>query len=46
MSRIMAPSDKIALYADRLKQCEKYRAWYLTEEGMKAPVHTKLALLS
>ena len=41
MARIMAPSDKVALYADRIKQTEKYRAWYLTE-GMKAPVGTQL----
>jgi DNA phosphorothioation-dependent restriction protein DptH len=44
MARVMAPSDKIALYADRIKQTEKYRAWYLTE-GMKAPVNTKLSTL-
>jgi len=44
MARVMAPSDKIALYADRIKQTEKYRAWYLTE-GMKAPVSTKLLLI-
>ena len=42
MARVMAPSDKIALYADRIKQTEKYRAWYLTE-GMKTPVSTKLS---
>ncbi len=41
MARVMAPSDKIALYADRIKQTEKYRAWFLTE-GMKAPVGTQL----
>ena len=41
MARVMAPSDKVALYADRIKQTEKYRAWYLTE-GMKAPVGTQL----
>jgi DNA polymerase III delta prime subunit len=45
MARVMAPSDKIALYADRIKQTEKYRAWYLTE-GMKAPVSTKLCMLN
>ena len=44
MARVMAPSDKIALYADRIKQTEKYRAWYLTE-GMKAPVSTKLSTI-
>jgi hypothetical protein len=44
MARVMAPSDKIALYADRIKQTEKYRAWYLTE-GMKVPVSTKLSTL-
>ncbi|SDF81814.1 hypothetical protein SAMN05216466_101172 [Paraburkholderia phenazinium] len=44
MARVMAPSDKIALYADRIKQTEKYTAWYLTE-GMKAPVSTKLSTL-
>jgi DNA phosphorothioation-dependent restriction protein DptH len=44
MARVMAPSDKIALYADRIKQTEKYRAWYLTE-GMKAPVSTRLSTL-
>ena len=44
MARVMAPSDKIALYSDRIKQTEKYRAWYLTE-GMKAPVSTKLSAL-
>lgn len=44
MARVMAPSDKIALYADRIKQTEKYRAWYLTE-GMKVPVNTKLSKL-
>jgi len=42
MARVMAPSDKIALYADRIKQTEKYRAWFLTE-GMKAPVGTQLS---
>ena len=44
MARVMAPSDKIVLYADRIKQTEKYRAWYLTE-GMKAPVSIKLSNL-
>ena len=41
MARVMAPSDKITLYADRIKQTEKYRAWFLTE-GMKSPVGTQL----
>ena len=45
MARVMAPSDKIALYSDRIKQTEKYRAWYLTE-GMKTPVSTKLSTLN
>jgi DNA phosphorothioation-dependent restriction protein DptH len=45
MARVMAPSDKIALYADRIKQTEKYRAWYLTE-GMKSPVSTKLSTVN
>jgi DNA phosphorothioation-dependent restriction protein DptH len=45
MARVMAPSDKIALYADRIKQTEKYRAWYLTE-GMKTPVITQLSTIN
>lgn len=44
MARVMAPSDKVSLYADRIKQTEKYRAWYLTE-GMKVPVSTSLSTL-
>jgi hypothetical protein len=45
MARVMAPSDKMALYADRIKQTEKYRAWYLTE-GMKVPMNIKLSMLN
>jgi DNA polymerase III delta prime subunit len=44
MAKVMAPSDKVALYADRIKQSEKFKAWYLTE-GMKAPLSVRLLSL-
>ena len=41
MARVMAPSDKAALYADRIKQTDKYKAWYQTE-GIRLPVNLRL----
>ena len=41
LAKIFAPSDKVLLYTDRLKQTEKYRGWFSTE-GLRAPVQVKL----
>jgi DNA phosphorothioation-dependent restriction protein DptH len=37
MARIMAPSDKVSLYADRIKQTAKFKAWFYAE-GMRQPI--------
>lgn len=41
MAKIIAPSDKLALFTDRVKQTEKYRGWFHAE-GLRAPVLAKL----
>lgn len=41
IAKIIAPSDKLALFTDRVKQTEKYRAWFYTE-GLRLPVLTGL----
>ncbi len=42
LANIMAPSDKVKLYADRIKQMAKFKAWFHAE-GMKAPVPVALS---
>jgi DNA phosphorothioation-dependent restriction protein DptH len=42
MAKIIAPSDKVTLFADRIKQTPRYRAWFYTE-GMRVPVQVTLA---
>lgn len=37
MAKIMAPTDKVALYSDRIKQTPKFKAWFYAE-GMRNPV--------
>ncbi|WP_411887713.1 ATP-binding protein [Hydrocarboniphaga effusa] len=41
MAKIFAPSDKLALFTDRLKQTDKYRAWFHSE-GLRSPLQLKL----
>jgi len=41
MAKIFAPSDKVTLYADRIKQIDKFKAWFHSE-GMRVPVHVAL----
>lgn len=41
MAKIFAPSDKVTLYADRIKQMAKFKAWFYSE-GMRAPVPVAL----
>ena len=36
MAKIFAPSDKLTLYTDRIKQMAKFKAWFYSE-GMRAP---------
>lgn len=43
LANIMAPSDKVKMYADRIKQTSKFNAWF-SSEGMRIPV--SVALLS
>lgn len=43
MAKIFAPSDKVTLYADRIKQMTKFKAWFYSE-GMRAPVPVALGL--
>lgn len=42
MAKILAPSDKVTLYADRIKLTGKFKAWFYTE-GMRTPVHVVLS---
>jgi len=37
MAKIMAPSAKVSLYSDRIKQTPKFKAWFYAE-GMRQPV--------
>jgi len=37
MAKIFAPSDKVTLYADRIKQMAKFKAWFYSE-GMRTPL--------
>jgi hypothetical protein len=41
MAKIFAPSDKVTLYADRIKQMAKFKAWFYSE-GMRAPIPVAL----
>jgi DNA phosphorothioation-dependent restriction protein DptH len=41
MAKIFAPSDKVTLYTDRIKQTAKYKAWFYSE-GMRAPLPVAL----
>ena len=41
MAKIFAPSDKVTLYADRIKQLAKFKAWFYTE-GMRMPAPVTL----
>jgi len=42
MAKIFAPSDKVSLYADRIKQIAKFKAWFYSE-GMRAPLSVSLS---
>jgi DNA phosphorothioation-dependent restriction protein DptH len=42
MAKIFAPSDKLTLYTDRIKQMAKFKAWFYSE-GMRAPMPVALA---
>ncbi len=41
MAKIFAPSDKLTLFTDRVKQTEKYRGWF-SSEGRRAPIQVNL----
>ena len=41
MAKIFAPSDKLTLYTDRIKQIAKFKAWFYSE-GMRMPVPVAL----
>ena len=41
MAKILAPSDKLTLFTDRVKQTQKFRAWFSTE-GLRTPIQIKL----
>ena len=41
MAKIFAASDKVALFADRIKQMPKYNGWFYGE-GLRAPVMVQL----
>ena len=41
MAKIFAPSDKMTLYADRIKQTAQFKAWFYSE-GMRAPIPVAL----
>jgi type IV secretory pathway VirB4 component len=41
IAKIFAPSDKVTLYTDRIKQMAKFKAWFYSE-GMRAPVPVAL----
>ena len=42
LANIMAPSDKVKLYADRIKQMSKFKAYFYAE-GMKSPLSVALS---
>lgn len=41
MAKIFAPSDKVTLFTDRVKQTQKYRGWF-SSEGLRTPIQVKL----
>ncbi len=41
MAKIFAPSEKVTLYADRIKQTAKFKGWFYTV-GMRTPVPLSL----
>ncbi len=41
MAKIFAPSDKVNLYADRIKQTAKFKGWFYTD-GMRTPLPLSL----
>ena len=41
LARIFAPSDKLTLFTDRVKQTQKYHGWFSTE-GLRTPIQIKL----
>ncbi|MCM8595027.1 hypothetical protein [Accumulibacter sp.] len=41
MARIFAPSDKVTPSGDRIKQADKFTAWFYSE-GMRLPLHVAL----
>jgi hypothetical protein len=41
VAKIVAPSDKVTLYTDRIKQIVKFKAWFYTE-GMRTPAQVFL----
>lgn len=42
MAKIFAPSDKVTLYADRIKQTAKFKGWFYTD-GMRTPLPLSLS---
>ena len=42
LANIMAPSDKVKLYTDRIKQMSKFKAYFYAE-GMKSPLSVALS---
>jgi len=42
MAKIFAPSDKVTLYADRIKQTAKFKGWFYTA-GMRTPLPLSLS---
>jgi DNA phosphorothioation-dependent restriction protein DptH len=45
MAKIFVPSDKLALFTDRIKQTEQYNGWFYSE-GMRKPKLIKLTQFS
>ena len=45
MAKILAPSDKVGLYADRIKQMAKFKGWFYAE-GMRQPIQVALSSAS
>lgn len=41
MAKIFAPSDKLTLFTDRVKQTQRYHGWF-SSEGLRTPAHVKL----
>jgi len=41
MAKIFAPSERLTLYTDRIKQLAKFKAWFYSE-GMRVPVPVAL----